>query len=939
MDKGAHFYKTDFQVHTPRDANWSGGDAVTDTERKDYAEELILACRQKGIGAIAITDHHDFAFFPYVKEAAKSEVDDNGHLIPVEKRIIVFPGLELTLTAPNCQAILLLDAEFPTNLLPSILATLCIKAAPDSDSKTANVVRIAQSVVADLSDLYKKLDDQPGVKGRFIILPNVSEGGNRTILRSGFANFYKNMPCVGGYVDGSVKQWGVGNRDIVAGKNRDYGFKSIAVFQTSDNRSRLHDRLGEYVTWVKWAQPTAEAIRQACLAKESRITNTEPQLPDFWISDLKVSNSKFMGRINVDFNRQYNSIIGGRGTGKSTILEYLRWGLCDQPVLDDDSEFAPVHERRTKLIQDTLAAFNAEVQVTFLRNNITHIVKRDASTGDAQLKIGDGEFQEVAANQIRELLPVQAYSQKQLSSVGVRIEELKRFVEQPVRQKLDSLKSQISDVAVTLRSSYGKVIRRNDLVFELKKSELELSSLQQQLTELQSSLKGLSAEDKKTIEQKIRWDTEESIVEELEQQLSSLRTTIASLDVDELGPDAATELSEEEETNTSNLINPKEIKDIEVAYEKKFSEIREQVESLKSLISVDALNEITKSVDKWREKHNTFKTQYEQAQQRATSNKKQIEQIRATEARISEVKKKSKERQGELEKLGTPEEEYNSSVQTWIMLHRKKFEVLKGECDKFTRLSGNLIRASVSKGLDERRMKQTLKSALARMSVREQRIDELYKEVVQAEDIFQSWLSILKEFELLSMHNPETTKSFPKTPILDKCGFTDSEKLRITEKFDRNKWLSLSLVELEFVPSFEYCTSKKTDEYISFADASAGQQATALISVLLNQDGAPLIIDQPEDDIDSSAVGEIVERIWEAKQNRQLLFASHNANFVVNGDAELVICCDYVKAGDQTGGTIKTSGAIDIAEIREEITRVTEGGERAFKLRKEKYGF
>jgi len=72
-DKGAHFYKCDFQVHTPRDAGWKGADAVTDAERKAYAEELILACRQKCLGAIAITDHHDFAFSPYVKQAALTE--------------------------------------------------------------------------------------------------------------------------------------------------------------------------------------------------------------------------------------------------------------------------------------------------------------------------------------------------------------------------------------------------------------------------------------------------------------------------------------------------------------------------------------------------------------------------------------------------------------------------------------------------------------------------------------------------------------------------------------------------------------------------------------------------------------------------------------------------------------------------------------------------
>ena len=129
------------------------------------------------------------------------------------------------------------------------------------------------------------------------------------------------------------------------------------------------------------------------------------------------------------------------------------------------------------------------------------------------------------------------------------------------------------------------------------------------------------------------------------------------------------------------------------------------------------------------------------------------------------------------------------------------------------------------------------------------------------------------------------------------------------------------------------------NEYIEFADASAGQQATALLTVLLNQRGAPLIIDQPEDDVDSKMSPEIVRQIWNAKRVRQLICASHNANFVVNGDGELVICCDYVRAGDQTGGQIKATGAIDSGMIKDEITAVTEGGKEAFKLRKEKYGF
>ena len=108
---------------------------------------------------------------------------------------------------------------------------------------------------------------------------------------------------------------------------------------------------------------------------------------------------------------------------------------------------------------------------------------------------------------------------------------------------------------------------------------------------------------------------------------------------------------------------------------------------------------------------------------------------------------------------------------------------------------------------------------------------------------------------------------------------------------------------------------------------------------MLSQGGTPLIIDQPEDDLDSDTVQEIVTKIWTSKSGRQLIFSSHNANLVVNGDADLVLVCAYVNAGDQSAGHIKEQGAIDVAAVRGQITSVMEGGEKAFRLRKEKYGF
>src|SRR5260370_987685 len=149
--------------------------------------------------------------------------------------------------------------------------------------------------------------------------------------------------------------------------------------------------------------------------------------------------------------------------------------------------------------------------------------------------------------------------------------------------------------------------------------------------------------------------------------------------------------------------------------------------------------------------------------------------------------------------------------------------------------------------------------------------------------------------------------------------------------------IELSLTELEDIPVFEY--RQAIGQYIQFADASAGQQATALLRVLLNQTGPPLIIDQPEEDLDNQVTLEIVQLIWKAKTGRQIIFSSHIPNTVVIGDADLVICCDYRIAGDHSGGRVKCCGAIDVDEIKKEITVVMEGGRDAFRLRKDKYGF
>lgn len=164
---------------------------------------------------------------------------------------------------------------------------------------------------------------------------------------------------------------------------------------------------------------------------------------------------------------------------------------------------------------------------------------------------------------------------------------------------------------------------------------------------------------------------------------------------------------------------------------------------------------------------------------------------------------------------------------------------------------------------------------------------------------------------------------------------TESDINKILESLKNTDLLELSLMLPEYKPNLFYYKNDK--DKIDFSGASYGQQAGAILNILLNQTHGSLIIDQPEDDLDNKVIHQITERINETKENRQLIFSSHNANIAVNGDAELIIHLDH--NADKSKGEIKTVGTIDSENTRKVIKDVMEGGEKAFQLRAKKYNF
>ena len=192
----------------------------------------------------------------------------------------------------------------------------------------------------------------------------------------------------------------------------------------------------------------------------------------------------------------------------------------------------------------------------------------------------------------------------------------------------------------------------------------------------------------------------------------------------------------------------------------------------------------------------------------------------------------------------------------------------------------------------------------------------------------------IKEF-LSSIPLETVLSTTTKEKFLDMVGHKETEAYRVIEKIflDATNFRIYKVIIEKYKRDLEnnkiltvYYDEKTLD------NSSFGQKCTAAIIVLLSLGNNPIIIDEPEAHLDSSLIANyLVELIKEQKQKRQIIFATHNANFVLNADAELII-----KLENTAGKTNITHFTIEDLNHREDLLKL-EGGKEAFKKRERKY--
>jgi hypothetical protein len=167
---------------------------------------------------------------------------------------------------------------------------------------------------------------------------------------------------------------------------------------------------------------------------------------------------------------------------------------------------------------------------------------------------------------------------------------------------------------------------------------------------------------------------------------------------------------------------------------------------------------------------------------------------------------------------------------------------------------------------------------------------------------------------------------------VEQSGINAAQATRVIDALREHKILfDLETVDLNDRPSIEL---KDGDAYKDSLSISKGQKCTSILPILLLDSDGPLLVDQPEDNLDNGFIYEtVVSRVREVKNERQLIFVTHNPNIPVLGDAGKV----FVFRSNGSRGWIETCGTVD--DCRAHIVSLLEGGEEAFKLRQQRYNY
>ena len=871
----AQFWKCALQVNPHSySANYRGKDHGTDAGT--YAAALRDACRTESIQVVGLADHGSVAD----SEIMRKVLADAG--------IVVFPGFEVA-TTEKVHWVCLFPEDISEQKLERYLGNLSLTNPEDG-------VRPSKLGGQQLLQCVEYL-------GGFCFAAHATLDSG--LLNGKFNNLWVDARLRAAQIPGNIDDLPPEYKPIALNKNPDYKRDHPMALINANDVAKPDDLCNPRAsTFIKMTRPCFASFLMAFKDPESRVRLSDDLQERFYsqIDSISIEGGYFDG-LSAIVSGHLNAVIGGRGAGKSTLLECLRYAM-DVPHKSEDAI-----TQGDQIVKENLGKAGGRV-ILKLRSAANHmkpytVIRRYGEPP----RVIDEQGNESRLHPGRDLLPgIEIYGQNEIyelaRSPGTLTRVLDRFLPESAEQQ-----ARLYSALRKLRENSERLAKAQEQKDEIETHIAQLPKLEEQVRQFKEQ--GLEEKLKQVPLLEKERQLGPRILEEVK------RTRDGQRQFDESLPDLVflSDKALESLPHTELLQRGRALLEILTAtlrqklgeIDKAIGETERSAESLVSELTQALANTETgleKEFAKLPAVAGKDGKEIGRSYQRLL---REIEQVRPSQTRLKTVDALVKElEQARRNLLGEI-----SDVRSARTAAKQK--AVK---DLNKRLAGKLQISIVPDGLHQP-LREFLQGLPGVGEKKTEWVDE-------AQDLtVMGLVAAIRE---------------GKDALLGKQWGLTSGVAETLTRMTAPQVYGLEAIDLEDRVGLELNVSHTGDQYRALDRLSTGQQCTAILHLLLLDNPDPLVMDQPEDNLDNAFIAErIVRELRAAKTERQFLFATHNANIPVFGDAEWIGVCSASE--DRAEMPVDAQGSIDIPAIRDQVANILEGGKEAFMQRKEKYGF
>ena len=878
LPSGARFFRCALQVNPFAYLNRHSKQTVFRTEA-DYNAAIIAACHEVGIEIIGVTDHYRVHQSASLVQAARSA------------GLFAFSGFE-AVTKDGVHFMCLFDPD-KDNALERLIGQ-CGVHDTNMTSPTGNVdslellahakdwgaACIAAHVISDQGGLLKKLSGQTRV------------------------NVWKSELLLACAIAGSIEDAPEGLRSILENKGGEYHrSRPVAIINASDVSSPEDLMKAGASCFIKMSNISVEALRQAFLDPESRIRlNSDPQ-PEPHAEFLAITwEGGFLGDTSVHFNGSLNVLVGGRGTGKSTMIESMRYALGLEPL---GEEARKAHEGVIRFVLRSGTKISLLVR-SHKPSQRCYTIERSVPNPP----IVKDEAGEVLTLSPTDVMPgVEVFGQHEISELTKSREKLTLLLDRFVEHD-PTLSGRKTKVKLELERSRSRIV---DVRRETKALDERLAALPG-LEETQKRFKEAGLEER--LKEKSLLVREERVFVNVVERLEPMRALRGEL-VEGLPLDTAFVSSKALE----GLPNAAILAELETILATLSTKLKATADQLANLLA-ETDNALAGTKSRWVEKRKVIEENYEKLLRELQKSKIDGAEFIRLRQRIEELRPLRDKKESLKRDLATHEAHRRKLLSEWEDIKASEYREIQSAAKKVSRKLRERVRVEVTMAGNRDPLEQLLREVGGNLNAALER---------------------LRLLEQLSLPDFAQRCREGKEALMQQYGLPAGSAERIAQA-DLDLFMRIEELDLSATTKIELNTAPDGDSptWQTLEALSTGQKATAVLLLLLLESEAPLVVDQPEDDLDNRFITEgVVPIMRQEKGRRQFIFSTHNANIPVLGDAELIL--GLVASGEGKEGAAKIAsehmGSIDSRPVRELVEEILEGGKDAFEMRRSKYGF